>query len=69
LKLTYRRAKNLSGYSLQHQYSDDVKTWLLIPESSLSYTVIDRGNYDDVSVTLPGSTSEKRYYRLGVTSP
>ena len=68
-KFIYRRARNLGGYSLQHRYSLDLKTWQTISEADLSYQIVDRGTYEDVSVTLPSAASDVRYYHLSVSLP
>ena len=64
MKLVYRRAKNIGGYTLQHQTSGTLAGWQ--PLTTVAPQVItDRGSVEDVSITLPSGPG--RFFRLSVT--
>ncbi len=68
LRLIYQRARNLAGYTVVHQFSDDLIHWAAIPESSLGITTRNLGEVDEVTVTLPLGTTGIGYYQLKVTA-
>jgi hypothetical protein len=64
LKLVYRRAKNIGGFTLQHQASSTLAGWLPLTVGAPQVTA-DLGSTEDVSVTLPPGTGP--FFRLSVT--
>jgi hypothetical protein len=64
-KFVYRMAKNISGHSMELRSSTDLVNWSPLP-SSLPQTSTAHSQVDEVSVTLPSSSSEARYYQLVV---
>ncbi len=64
MKLVYRRAKNIGGYTLQHQTSDTLAGWQPLTGAAPQVTA-DLGSVEDVSVTLPSGPG--RFFRLSVT--
>lgn len=64
-KFVYRRAKSISGHSVELRASNDLVNWNPLP-SSLPQTTTVLAQVDEVSVTLPSTTSETSYYQLVV---
>lgn len=69
MKLIYRRAKNLTGFTLAHRFSDHLGVWQVIPDASLGRTIRDLGTTEEVTVTLPATTERTRFYQLSITQP
>lgn len=69
MKLIYRRAKNIAGFTLDHRFSDHLGAWQVIPDASLSRTIRDLGTTEEVTVTLPPTTERTRFYQLSITQP
>jgi hypothetical protein len=64
-KFVYRMAQNISGYSVEYRSSSDLVNWSALP-NSLPQTKTALTQVDEISVTLPASTSAGRYYQLVV---
>ena len=67
--LVYQRAKNLTGITVNHQFSSDFKNWANIPNTSLGFATRDLGTTEEVTVTLPATTATTRFYQLAVEIP
>lgn len=66
LRLTYRRAKNIGGFTLEHRTSIDLQAWQpLIPAAAPA--TADIGNAERVTVALPAGGDGPRFYHLAVT--
>ncbi|MEO5714129.1 MAG: hypothetical protein ABIT37_11635 [Luteolibacter sp.] len=68
LRLIYQRARNLAGYTVDHQFSSDLIHWTTIPSSNLGITTRDLGTVDEVTVTLPPAGDATGYYHVKVTA-
>lgn len=66
LKLVYRRAKNIGGFTLEHLTSTTLAGWQVLT-SAMPPTTTDLGNVEEITVTLPASSDGERFYRLAVT--
>ena len=66
LKLTYRRARNIGGFTLEHRTSADLRSWQSLTPASAPATT-DLGNAELVTVDLPSGGDGPRFYRLVVT--
>lgn len=66
LKLVYRRAKNIGGFTLEHRSSTSLAAWQLLPLVTPQVTA-DHGSVEEITVSLPPATETSRYYRLAVT--
>lgn len=68
-KLIYRRAKNLTGLAVAHQFSSDFVNWSNIPNASLGFAIRDLGATEEVTVTLPATSATNRFYQIAVETP
>ncbi len=68
-RLVYQRAKNLTGLTVAHQFSDSFVNWTDIPAASLGFATRDLGASEEVTVTLPATTATARFYQIAVTIP
>ncbi len=66
LKLVYRRARNIGGFTLEHRTAADLNSWQLVTPTAPS-TMIARGDVNEITVPLPASADPARFYRLAVT--
>lgn len=64
-KFVYRIAQNISGYTMELRSSTDLIHWYPLSDS-LPQTKTALTQVDEISVTLPTSTSDARYYQLVV---
>ncbi|MGB0991128.1 MAG: hypothetical protein ACPG32_01505 [Akkermansiaceae bacterium] len=68
-QITFRRAKNISGVEMRLAYSTDLVDWSAeIALTGSNTTVVDRGDYEEVTVALPLSGT-LRFYRIELTEP
>ncbi len=66
MKIVYRRARNIGGFTVDHRTSDGVSGWQSITLTTpLAITAI--GDVDEVSVTLPVTADATRFYQLAVS--
>ena len=68
LRLVYRRAKNIGGFTLQHQTSDTLAGWQALSPVTPQVTA-DLGSVEEVSVTVPAGSGTGRFFRLSVVAP
>lgn len=65
-QLSYRRARNIGGFTLDHRTSADLQSWQpLTPSAAPATTAL--GNVDLVTVDLPAGGDGPRFYQLVVT--
>ncbi|MCW1924527.1 hypothetical protein OKA05_18320 [Luteolibacter arcticus] len=69
LKLVYRRAKNIGGFTVQLRASTTLGNWQTLAENTLSIQTVDLGSVEEVVVTLPVTVDPARFYQLAVTIP
>lgn len=68
-RLSYRRKKNIAGFTLTHQWSTDLRNWQTVPEAGLSPVAVTLGDIDQITVTVPRPGDSKCYYRLAISVP
>lgn len=66
LKLVYRRARNVGGFTVEHLTSTGVSGWQVVTPSAPP-TMIALGGVDEISVPLPATTDPSRFYQLAVS--
>lgn len=66
LKLVYRRAKNIGGFTLEHRTSDSLSGWQTMT-SVVPRVTSDLGTSEEVTVDLPTGVEPARFLRLVVT--
>ncbi len=66
LELTYQRANNLGGITVEHLVSTDLVTWTALP--GLAPVATDAGDHERVRVPLPPRTGGPAFYRLRLTT-
>lgn len=66
LKLVYRRARNIGGFTLRHMTSTSLDAWQVVTPSAPP-TMISLGDVDEITVPLPASTDPARFYQLEIT--
>lgn len=67
--LTYRRRKDIAGFTLIHQWSTDFTTWHAVPDVELNPVIASLGGLDQITVTVPRPDDSKCYYRLVISIP
>ena len=65
LKLVYRRARNIGGFTLEHMSSTSLNAWQVMTPTAAP-TMIALGDVDELTVSLPASGDPARFYRLGI---
>ncbi len=68
-KLTFRRAKNISGVTAQHMVSTDLTSWTEVPSAQITSTIVDKGAYEEVTATYPAVSGGRAFYQLRLSQP
>lgn len=66
LKLIYRRARSIGGFTLEYMSSTSLDAWQVVTPTA-STTISALGEVDEITVSLPASGDSARFYQLGIS--
>jgi hypothetical protein len=66
LKLVYRRAKNIGGFTLEHRTSASLSAWQTL-SAVVPQVTSDLGTSEEITVDLPPGIEPARFHRLVIT--